>query len=233
MEALAGQVASQNRMAESVAKAVADRPLGGYGRNDAETVSALMGVDFKPYLPIINDSEPDWETHALAFDNALKQAMACSDSARQLKPVQVISMLRSTLMPKNGIRARVMTMAVDKGWSSGRLPDGASVFLVEVNVLLSQAIQETSNQKKDRIDWAFESCVQLKNQPHAEFSIKFEQCVYDALKAKMEGLYIDVDSLKRAYLRKLQPDLSSAVLSRDWSLDGPGSHQRQPVSFRK
>ena len=59
MEALTNQVASQNRTAENVAKAVAERPSGGYGRSDAETVSALMGVDFKSYLPTINDSEPD------------------------------------------------------------------------------------------------------------------------------------------------------------------------------
>ena len=60
MEALAGQVASQSRMAENVAKAVVDRSKG-------EHISALMGIDFKPFLPVMNDSEADWETHRVAF----------------------------------------------------------------------------------------------------------------------------------------------------------------------
>ena len=46
-----------------------------------------------------------------------------------------------------------MDMATEKGWTTGRLPDQASMVLTEIEHALAEAIKETKNQQYDRLDF--------------------------------------------------------------------------------
>ena len=135
-----------------------------------DKLNAITGIDFKQNIPVIKDTDPDWDRHWLAF----KSILDCHNFGRkEVRPYDVLILLRKAL-PTHGPRLRIYTTAVDKARRSGKLPGGAQEVLDELQVRLRRVIRETEFQRQDRLDKEFEALT-MGRQSHAEFQTQFEE----------------------------------------------------------
>ena len=112
---------------------------------------------------------------------------------------------------------------------ANRLPEEAKQVLEETRKELRNYIFETELTKENRLERAFDRVAQ-GHKSHAEFRAEFQSVLLDLDKADMLKDYRE-DRLKREYLRKLNHDLRTTVMSRDWPLDGPKDFQRGPKTW--
>ena len=192
-----------------------------------DKLNAITGLEFKQSLPVIKDSNPDFEKHWRHFQSLLD----CHSFGRQgVRPLDVIVLLRKTL-PDNSSRKRTYDTLVDRARKKGRLPDEAKEVLTELRARLTMVIRETPFQKEDRLDKEFEK-LDMNRMTHVEFRSLFEEKLEELEDAGM-GIASDASTLQRKYLSKLEAGLRRAVMSQLWPLDGEELASRRPKTWEE
>ena len=173
----------------------ADPPNSEERINDK--LNALTGLEYKQTLPVIKDTDPDWDKRYRQF----KSIIDCHAFGRRgVRPYDVILLLRKTL-PSTGPRIRVYNTVIEQAQLAGRLPQEAAAVLETLELRLRQVIRETPFQKQDRLDKEFEK-LEMGRSSHADFQTLFEEKV---MLMEQAGLSIATseEDLKRKHLSKL------------------------------
>ena len=177
-----------------------------------ERVNALVGLEFKQSLPVLKDSDTDFESHWRQFQSVLD----CHSFGRQgVRPLEVLTVYRRCL-PAGSTRLQIYEIMLKRAQKKGRLPNEAKDVLDEIKARLRTAIRETDFQREDRLDREFQALT-MGQKTHAEFRAQFEGKLDELEDA---DIHHETKVLRRYYLSKITDDLRSAVLQKSWPLDG-------------
>ena len=195
-----------------------------------DKANALVGIKFEQTLPIIKDSDPDFDTHWRRYYSAIQ---AHSFGRQGVRPWDIIQLIKKTLHP-GSTRLMIYNMLYDRAERTGRFPDEAKEVLEEMKIRLRDCIKETSFQKEERLEREMNDLT-FGNKPHAEFQAQFEVKL-DAL--ENAGLYdpmstMCIRKMFRLYISKIPQEFRAAVLSRQHQLDGPNDPLRKPETWRE
>ena len=116
----------------------------------------------------------------------------------------MLTLFRKTLAP-GSTRLKVYDTEFRKARKNGRLPEEAKAVFDEIVEKLHRTIRETALQRKERVEKEFAQLVMGKLS-HSTFRAEAQ--------VEIPGR----DSLYRTYLRKLAPELRTAVIRQSWDI---------------
>jgi hypothetical protein len=199
----------------------------GVTRSPSDRFQAISHLDFKSPIPTIRDDDPDMDGHDRRFD-----VMIESYSYGGRKPRDVHRLYKYASGFKEGsTRRTVYDKAMRTATRLHRIPKEAGEVLKEIREELRAFIWETRIQKMTRLDREFEALVQ-GGLTHSDFRalwlVKLEDMNECEFIDKMTPL-----QLYRKYLNKINPVLRSAVLSKEWKIDGEDTPGRNPTTHQE
>ena len=204
-----------------------ERPKDEDGSNiyRSEKLQAVMGLDFKKSLPTIQDNDADMDKYDQEFDHA----MVCySYGGRKMRDIDRLFMYEDGF-PVGSTRRKVYQNSIRKAKRLNRLPEEAVEIMKEVRKELRTFIWETVLQKMTRLDREFEALMQGL-MTHADF-----RALWDSKLQDMEESGMDMptaSTLYRKYLGKIQPELRTRIMAKEWKIDGPDTPARNPQTHQ-
>ena len=115
------------------------------GSSSGDKVNALVGIKFEKNVPILKDSDADFETHWRQFQSLLD----CYSFGRTaVRPIDALNYYRLAL-PQGSTRALIYDTIFKQAMIDGRLPNDAQGVFDEIKDRLREAIRETLFQKQD------------------------------------------------------------------------------------
>ena len=191
-----------------------------------DRLNAIAGFEFKQSLPVIKDSDFDFERHVREFQSILD----CHTFGRRgIRPYDQLTVFRKTL-PAGSVRLKVYDTAVKRARKAGKLPHDAKDVYEDIITKLRTVIKETPMQRQERVEREFHE-LHMGRLPHATFRTEWEH-----LLDEMEDAGVDMpteNTLFRRYLSKITPEFRSIVLSRTYSLDGDDKPPRKPRKWEE
>ena len=128
-----------------------------------------MGIKFEKTVPILRDSDPDYETHWRQFQSILD----CYSFGRTaVRPIDTLNYYLQA-HPAGSARLLIYDTLFKQAMIAGRLPHEAKDVFEEIKARMKSAIEETWFQNQDRLDREFEALA-MGNKSHAEFRAQFE-----------------------------------------------------------
>ena len=166
--------ATQKAMAEALktmSERVSDKDASAEKDREREfdKVNALVGVDMKLTIPVLKDSDTDFDRHWRQFQSILD----CHNYGRTgVRPLDVLALYRKAF-PAGSIRLQIYDNVQVRAQRQGRLPLQAKEVLEEIKTRIKAAIRETPFQREDRLDKEYQALV-MGPKSHAEFRAQFE-----------------------------------------------------------
>ena len=186
--------------------------------------SPLAGLGFKQSLPVIKDSDLDFEKHLREF----RAIVDCYALTRQqgVRPYDLLVVFKRTLAP--GSTRLKLENEIARAVKAGRLPFQAQAVYDEIIAKSRSTIRESRLQKQTRVENEFDA-LEMGRMPHSAFLVEWERLLIELDDA---GISLpDTSTLYRRYLQKLAPELRSTILTRTWMLDdGP---PRKPGAWQE
>jgi hypothetical protein len=190
-----------------------------------ESIHSIAGLEFKQNLPVIKDTDTDLDRHIREYQSILD----CHTIGKKgVRPYDMLTVFRKTLAP-GGTRLKVYDTVVKRARKLGRLPLQAKEVYEEILVKLRRTIRETKMQRKERVEKEFEDLVMGKLS-HSAFRAEWEYYLEEFGDAELD--LPSKDTLYRRYLRKITPELRSAVLKQVWQLE-PDGNPRKPETWEE
>jgi len=187
---------------------------------------AISGMEFKMSPPLIADNDPDLDKHDAAFDNMLACYSAGTKKTRDIDKLHMYS--RS--FKEGSTRKKVYDNILRRAVKDGRIPDQAKEVMAEIRAELRTYIWETPIQKMVRLDKEFESLEQ-GGMSHADFRALFESKLQDMEESDMDRM--TPDTLYRKYLTKLNAELRTRIMSKEWKVDGHDKPAKAPKTYHE
>merc|ERR1712242_297076 len=184
------------------------------------------GFKFEQSLPVIKDSDYDFERRVREFQSILD---CHSFGRRGIRPYDQLTLFRKTL-PSGSVRLKVYDTAIKRARKAGKLPHEAREVYEGILIKLRGVIRETRMQKQERVEREFHDLL-MGRLPHSTFRAEWEYMLDE-----MEEAGVDMptqDTLFRRYLSKVTPEFRSLVLGRAFSLDGEERPPRKPKTWEE
>ncbi len=198
----------------------------------ADEISALVqrggnppaGLDFKQQLPVVKDSDLDFDRHTHEFRSIVD--CYALNKKEGVRPYDLLVIFRKTLFPK-GMRVKIYDTAIAQAQNS-RLPMQAQAVYDEILVKMKSVLREIMLTKQTRVEVEFNQ-LEMGRLPHSALLTEWERLLIATDDA---GISLpDAKTLFRRYMQKLVPDLRSTLLAKGWVLDeGP---PRQPKTWQE
>ena len=112
-----------------------------------------------------------------------------------------------------------------------RVPQDAADILEDIKTRQRNCVQESQFQRENRLEREYNALQQGK-MSSAEFHAQYEKLANEMRRAGM-GIASDPEALRRNYLRKINSELSTKILSFTWELDGPDKPTRKPKTWQE
>ena len=194
---------------------------------------AVPGLDFKIRLPVIKDSDSDFDS----FWARLKSVVAAHavNHSKKMGPLEMFQLLKNCF-PTGSVRAQIYETADKRAVVEQRLPQDAELVLEEVYLELKDAIFETDFQRKDRLEKEWAKLVMTRTTTHAAFKADWNARLQELIQYKVVCLTDSCtpDKLYRDYLSKITSNLRDAVMGKVWELDrGKDLPPRKPKTWQE
>jgi len=186
----------------------------------------ISGLDARRKPLIIDDLDPDLDSHDLRFENRL----ACNHFGKDKVGANDKLHMYGNTFKEGGTRAAVFENAIRQAQTDGRLPHEALEVLAEIRKELRTYIWETSMQKMTRLDLEFES-MQQGSMSHSDFRAMFVRKLQDMRASDMD--MPSEGTLYRKYLAKLRSEYRVGVQAREWRIDGADKPARLPKTWQE
>ena len=223
---LQAQTDASKNLSSAMAKLTEQLDKGGDSKSrDDDKCNAIIGLKFDQQLPVLKDSDVNFEDHWLSFTSIMEMH---SFGRKGVRPMDRLVAF-GTSLAKGGTRHRLYTTAWKQAQRDKRFPEQAAAVLLEIYTKLSGSLRETDFQKKTRLDREFEA-LDMRGRTHAEFRSMFEEKLFDM---DCAGIKPDEGVLFRKYITKITAELRSSVMQRDWKLDEGSDVQRNPVKWEE
>ena len=121
--------------------------LATIDENRASRGTPMVGVDIKQSLPVLQDNDPEFDTHLMVFQNVID----CYQWTRGgVRPYDILTAYRKCL-PVGSTRLRLYDTMLKEARKAQRLPGEAKAVFDEIVKRLKSAIRETPYSRKVRL----------------------------------------------------------------------------------
>ena len=189
----------------------------------------IIGLKIDQTLPLLRDSDADFEGHWRQFQSVLDCYGKCG---AQLSSYETLIMYRRCL-PNGCLRLKTFDNELKKARNRGRLPDDADKVSEEVWAKLADLLKESGFQRKGRLDKEMDR-LEMGKRSHAEFRVDWEILIENQRQAGMlDTGPIGTDNLMRKYISKISESLRVAIMGKTHYLDGPNKAPRECVTWEE
>ena len=187
--------------------------------------SPLAGLEYKQSLPVIKDSDLDFDKHLRDFKGIIDcYALTRKDSVR---PYDLLVVFKKTLAV-GSTRMKIYENEIALAVRANRLPLQAQAVYDEILAKMKSVLRESKLQKQSRVESEF-NALEMGRLPHSTFLVEWERLLIALVDADV--VLPDAATLFRRYMQKLTTELRSALMSRTWVLDkGP---PRKPETWEE
>ena len=187
--------------------------------------SPLAGLEYKQSLPVIKDSDLDFDKHLRDFKGIIDcYALTRKDSVR---PYDLLVVFKKTLAV-GSTRMKIYENEIALAVRANRLPLQAQAVYDEILAKMRSVLRESKLQKQSRVESEF-NALEMGRLPHSMFLVEWERLLIALVDADI--VLPDPATLFRRYMQKLTTELRSALMSRTWVLDkGP---PRRPETWEE
>ena len=113
----------------------------------SDKLNAIAGFKFEQSLPVIKDTDYDFDRHVREFQSILD----CHTFGRRgIRPYDQLTVFRKTL-PSGSVRLKVYDTAVKRARNAGKLPHDAKEVYDGIITKLRSVIRVTKMQKQERV----------------------------------------------------------------------------------
>ena len=140
----------------------------------------IIGLKIDQTLPLLKDSDSDFEGHWRQFQSVLECYGKCG---AQLSSYETLIMYRRGL-PNGSIRIRTFDNELKKARNRNRLPDDVANVSLEFWGKLAELLKESDFQRKGRLDKEMAE-LHMGKKTHSEFRIAWEELTEHMRQAEM------------------------------------------------
>ena len=128
--------------------------------------TSIAGLEFKQQLPVIQDSDLDFDRHLREF----RSIVDCYSLTRQsgVRPYDLLIVFKRTLAP-GSTRLKIYDTAMAVASRAQRLPFQAEAVYNEIIAKLKKTLRESKLQKQTRVENEF-TALEMGRLPHSAFT---------------------------------------------------------------